>query len=327
MVVVKPFNVGGLYGLESVYGTPVTASTSIGRLQNLSFTVNNNPIKSHGLGAGRNVTASSYGPLDCKWSFDQELNDGGVFALLVGPRTGSGTAGSPYLLTESTSVSTTDLPFFTFEQSSNDTTDDGIIMSGCVADTFTVNFALGAPAKLNATGVGYNVSNVSSGQAYTEVATKPWVFHQITVKWGASPTTIARVVSGTVSMTNNLVAYRSIGSRFISQPEPGLRDYTFSITVYMSESSYQTLRTSLYGGGATPDSGIISGTFPITDKMNVLFSEGGSAGNRNLLFQLAECVLDNISEPISVGSGIVQVTFSGHAHKGDGNVPVKYWTV
>jgi hypothetical protein len=327
MVVVKPFNVGGLYAAESVYGTPVTASTAIGRLQNISLSLNNNPLKSRGLGAGRNVIVSSFGPLDCKWTFDQEFNDGEILKLAVGPRTGSGTAGSPYTLTEAVAVSTTDLPFFTLEQISNDTTYEGMIMSGCVADSLTLSFAVGSAAKLSMSGVGYNVTSVAGTQAYTEVSTKPWVFHQITVKWGAGLSALGRVVSGSFTMDNKIVSYRSLGSRLINQPEVGLKDYTFSLVIYMSETSYQTLRTSLYGGGATPDLGIVSAAMPITDKMNILFSEGVSAGNRNLLVQLDECILDSLSEPVSLGSGIVQVTFSGHAHKGVSNQPVKYWTV
>lgn len=326
MVVVKPFNYGGLYGLESTYGTAVTASTSIGRLQSVNVTVNNAPIKLRGLGSGPNVKDSLFGPLDVRFSWEQELHDADIFKLAVGPKTGAGTSGSPYVMTEASAVSTTQLPFFTFEGSSNDTTDEGVILEGCVIESFQCTFAMNATARVSFNGVAESMSNVSSSQTYTEATTKPFVFHQITVKWGATPTALGRVVSGQVGMNNNLVVYRGLGSRFIVQPELGLRDYTFTLTVYMSETSYETLRTSFYGGTSTPNTGVASAAFPTTDKLHILASEGSSTGNRNIQFQLDEAVIDSMSQPAAVGSGLVQVTFNGHAHKGISNQPVSYWT-
>jgi hypothetical protein len=326
MVIVKNFNTSIMWKAESVYGTGVQPDTAVGRVNTANFNLNNNPIKVRNAGSGRNVNATLYGPFDASFSWDAELHDFDIFKLIVGPKAGSGTAGSHYTYTESNVVATSGIPFVTIEKGSNDTTDEDSTMVGCVVDTCTINFVVGATAKYTMSGVGRTTTADTTAATYTEPSTLPWVFHQITVAWGATPTAIGRVNNGSITINNNLVKYRECGDRFIKQPEPGVRDYLFSLNVIMSETSYQTLRTSFYGASGAPVTGVTSAAFVTTDELKLTFSEGTASGNRNATVWLDECVIDNMSEPVNNGSGLVQVTFNGHAHLGKGNIPIEQWT-
>lgn len=327
MVIVKNFNTSLQWKAEANYGTAVTPDTAIGRVNSATFNLNNNPIKVRNLGAGRDVVSSLYGPFDATWNFDAELHDFSIFKLVIGATVeGNGSTATPYKIPDAATVSTTGIPFFTLEKGSNDTTDEDTTLVSCVADTFTINFAVGATAKYSMSGVAKTSTADTTAQAYTEPTTSPWVFHQINLAWGSVPTAIARVQNGSVTMNNNLVKYRELGDRFIKQPEPGIRDYTFSLNVIMSESSYQTLRTSFLGASGAPVTGITAAAFVLTDELKITFSEGSASTNRNATVWLDECVIDNMSEPVSNGNGLVQVSFNGHAHKSKGGYLINYWT-
>jgi len=42
---------------------------------------------------------------------------------------------------------------------------------------------------------------------------------------------------------------------------------------------------------------------------------------------LDQCTIDSYSKPISMGGGVVLVTFNGTAFYGKDNAPIKWWTV
>lgn len=327
MVIVTGSNISFQYGLETAWGTAVARDTAIGRIVSGNININNNPTRIRGAGAGRTPDATLYGPLDATFNFTQQFHDPQLLKLAIGPRTGSGTSGDPYVLTEASVMSSSGLPPFTLEKSSNSSSDEELALEGCVVNTCTLSFSnTSQPITLSMDGIGETSTDSTASTSYTEPSTTPWTDYQLTVAWGSSPTTIGRVVNGNVTISNNLITNRVTGSRFIQAPELGVLDYSFSLTVLMSETSYQTLKTSLYGGSTSPSTGVSDAKFATTDELKLTLSEGASSGDRNVTIHLDECVLNSVSEPVNGGSSLILVSFNGMAHKGKNNTPVQWWT-
>jgi hypothetical protein len=326
MVVTKPYQVGVQYALESTWGTAVVVDTPFGRVRSAAINFSNNKIPVQGAGAGRNKTNQLFGNFDVNWNVDQDLHVGTHLQLGVGKQSGSGTNGDPYDIDEQTTISSTTYLPFTLEVAGDNATDEGQIAEGCVCNQMVFDFAVGATVKVRYSGVAETVTSVGTPVSFTEPTTLPFIASQITVDWGSSPTTIGRVTSGQVTINQNLVTNRTLGSRFINQPELGQTEYGFTLTVLMSDSSYETLRTSAYGGGAAPDTGISNSGFPVTDELHIDISEGSSSGDRTISIELDECVIDSVSQPVNAGNNLIQVTFTGTANKGKDAKPIKHYT-
>lgn len=253
---------------------------------------------------------------------------------LIGPKSGSGTAATPYYLEEADWVaySGTAIRTFSMEVASLDNaggTNDVETITGCVLNKASFNLNLGATLKCTVEGFGKTVTSGTSATAYTPDTTKVWIFAQGNFKWNGS--TVARVTSATINVDNGFDQElgAQIGSRVIEAAEAGLRKYDWVVTVKMQSAIATTLRDHFYGQANSPLIAMASAEPTFYDLIFDL-SEGAGSGNRNAQIKLSNCAINDISKPISLGANLVELTINGTAKAATTdtvNKFVKYWTI
>lgn len=326
MVNHRGFNVGVMYGVESTYGTAATRNTSLGVVTSIAPTITNNNIVIRGIGQGRDVVNIMPGPLDVALSINTQVWDFDILKAFIGPLTGAGSSGNKYTITEANNVGTTtstDIVPLSIEVLSNESTDDVDVYEGCIGQSFSLNMTQGAPLIGTFNFICEDVTSSTSATAYTPTSTAPYIFTGATFKWGASPSTVAKVESAVINYSNNLYVYRSLGSRFINQPEATDRDYTFSVTAIMTDAIATSLRDDAYGQANSPADGA-GGEFT-SRSLHLTFSDGASGKQADI--KLANCIIEDISKPVGSTRELVKVTFTGRAKTANSNVFVEWWTV
>lgn len=324
----KQFNVKAQYGSEaSAYGTKAATFNEFARFQTFTPTMNNNLHTLRSTASGRNPTGFVFGNFDASFSATWELIDFDVLKHFIGPISGAGTTASPYVLTESSIIgvtAATDILPFSLEIASDESTDDVDVYLGCVGRDWEISGELGAPVMMSANGVAKTVDSNDSISSYTEPTTPSFMVWQSTVQFGTSPSTVADVRSFKVGMSNNLVEFRGVGSRFLSKPEPGVRDYTWELTVVMTTTVETEFRDVFYGASSVPS----TDTSPASNiELKLVIEEGTSSGDRRAYVWLDGVVIDSISKPLQVGNDLVLLTATGKAKEGKSNAPVSWWTV
>lgn len=329
MVNFRGEKVGIMYVAETSFGNGGTATTAIGKVTNFSPSLKNNFIRLRGLGEGRNAVDTIYGAFDCGGTIDWEVHDFAFLQFLVGPQSGAGTTADPYVLTEADSVGYTasDIKTAAVEASGEEgATDDVDLYKGFLINNVTFTAEIGEPLKATADWIAQKPVSSTSGQTYSASTVEPFVFYQGSLLWGATPSAVADVSRATVTISNGLYIYRSLGDRFIKKPQAGPRNYDFEITCKMTDTVATTLRDDFYGQANEPSTGVASARPTADLELKLLFSEGAASGNRNAYIWLDQCCLDEMSKPVTVGEGLVEVTFRGWAETGRSNTPLSWWT-
>lgn len=325
-MVYNTFATAGMYIAETTaYGNGDQPTTALGRIQSYTPNKNNSFFKVRGIGSGRNVINTIYGNFECGFSLSWLMHDFEFLVHGVGHKAGAGQTGNPWLLTQDDAISYTGnvIRSFSFSIATNETADVDDVYAGCVINDFTITATVGAILTCSANVVAKSVTSDTSAPTYTEVTTDPWVFQQGSFKWGAVPTAVSYIQSFSVTYNNNLQTFRSLGSRFIEKPEPGVRDITFSITCMLYSAMLTTLRDNFYGQANSPFAGITSAS-PTADLEIAL--EMTKTANYAAKIELDQCALDSMSDPVTLGGGLRQVTFTGHAKTGKSGVFGSWWT-
>lgn len=346
MTTYKDFSLGIRMDDETSYGAGgVEADAlSIGKVTNFSSNLSDSVHRLLGIGEGRNETSYVYGNVDItgsmEWIMLAQMNATiGSISLLkyaIGKVQGSGTTAAPYEMCELDEIGYTASTIPTFAlwyQNEGGTTDDVDRYEGCTVSSFTLTATQGDVLKCTLDFVAQKVTSAAAiTTAYATPTDAPWVFQQGSFKWGAAPTAVAKVSSFSLTMGNNLFIYRSLGSRFIEQPEMGRRVYDWTLTVKMTDAVATTLRDDFYGAANAFVAGTDPSTITADDEISLEFVEGsGASGDKKMVVALDQCAIIGMSKAVSVGQGLVEVTFTGIAKMGkpDGadEVPVRYWTI
>jgi len=322
------------YGTEaSAYGTECVSWSEAIRVQSASIESENNFIYDAGLGEGLNAVSTTYGPFDASGSLAFSVVDFDMLKHWIGPKSGAGTAGDHYKLTEATalSVSSSHLQPFSIEILNDDGTDSDSsdFGWGCVGKDFSLSGELGGKLEFSGNFVAQKSGFRSTGETYTPNTNSSFVMINGTWKWGATPSALSGVRSFTLNYDNKLnTDTRTVESRFISIPKLGApRGYTFEVSIIMANALKTTIINDFYGyetGGVyTPETGSVSTSPTSSLEFELEFVNGSKYGN----IQLDECSIDNISKSINLGGDLVLLTFKGTARKGLGNVPIEWWNV
>uniref|UniRef100_A0A6M3LBK2 Tail protein n=1 Tax=viral metagenome TaxID=1070528 RepID=A0A6M3LBK2_9ZZZZ len=327
------FNQKIQYGPEaSAYGTETAAYTELFRVTSINMAANNNFIYDRGLGEGLNIINTYFGPFDASGSVGYDVVDFNFLRHWIGDQSGAGTAGDPYILTEATKISAeaetaTVLQPFSIE-SVNDTqaAKSVDIMTGCVGTTFSLSGSIGSKLTCSANFVGQKMGYRATGTTYTPVFSTALVMINGTWKWGATPTTISGVRSFTLNYANGLVLdTRSIESRFLGKPEMGQRLYNGTVTIIMGTALATTIINNFYGkldsSLYTPETGSVSITPTADLEFKIEFVSGVTSAN----IWLDQCSIDNISKSVSLGGGLVLLTFAFTAKYGRSYIPISWW--
>jgi len=331
LVTFKGFNTGLLYAAETSYASGGTPTTPVeGKVSTFTFNITNNFIRTQGLGEGRNVTKHLFGNLDVTGTLDWEMGDPTILQYCVGPKSGTGSNSSdPFVLTEADAVgyTTDDIKSFQLKCSSDESTDYVRTFTGCLINSVTLSSSIGETLKASADVVGKTCTISSAATTYTQSSVVPWVMQQGAFKFGPTPSSVAKVNNFTFTFANSLFIYRSAGSRFIEQPEPGLRKYDFTATLRVDQSHFAgsdgLLQQML--GGTSPATGVSSAEPTSNNEMFMEFAEGVASDSRTMRVQLDSCAIDSWNEPIDLGGGIIEVTVNGVAMAGKGNTPLVWY--
>ena len=313
------------YGAETSFGAGATPTTAIqGKVTNFTPNFNNNMIVSRGVGDGRNVTSYVYGNFSANGSVAWEPTDNGFDFLVhsIGTRSGAGTSGDPYLLNEADTVvySGTGIKSCAMAYNTDASSDVEGTVTGVLINDFTVNFAVGAKVTATANWIGKTVTFDTSPGSITADTGNPWVGQQATLKWGSTPTAETRVQNASITMSNNWVETRSLGSRFTTEPAPGERRYNFTVTTKLNSSQLTTMRDDFLGQANSPVSGTGTAVTNLELKLEL------ASGSKGAYIWLDKCQLFTMSDPIPLGGGWREVTFTGEAQEGKSNAPIAWWT-
>lgn len=315
-------------GQTSAYATAATVNTELGRVQNVRPSDANGHIYDYGLGEGLNPSNTYLGPYTSGFEIEFNPTDFDFLKHWVGPKTGAGTSGDPYILTEATDIAlaTTSLQPFTMEAAnvyeSTDTADQYI---GCVGSSFTLSGEIGSKVSCSASAVARSSTQSQTATSYTPVTDSAFIVLNGTYKWGATPSALSGVRRFSITMTNNLIVdTRSLDNRFIDMPVIGIRVYNFEIDIIMTSSLYSTIVTNFYG--QTPSSGPVDGSSSVSPTANLEFKVELVNGGNYANLWLDNCSIDEISKPQSLGGGVVVMSVRGTSRGGRSSVPITWWS-
>lgn len=318
-------------GEASAYGTEGVSYTELARAQNTDLTPQNGFIHDRGLGEGINPSNTYYGPFSATGQTAFDVVNFDFLKHWVGPKSGTGTSADHYKLTEATAidVNTSNLQPFSIERL-NDTegTDSVEVQTGCIGNNFTLSGDIGSKLNCSCDWIAQKQLYRATHETYTPVTDSAFIMLNGTWKWGSTPSELSGVRSFSIAYSNNLNPddYRTIESRFITQPVLTKRTYTFTVSIIMSSSLATTIINDFYGyesGGVySPEDGSTS----IKPTTNLEFKIEFLNGNENSTIWLDQCSIDRISKPGAVTEGIKILTFEGTAREARGNVPIEWWT-
>lgn len=317
------------YKGESTYGTSASPDTAIGSIQNIS-TTNANSF-TYVKGQNRTVQKAVLGRYTTGITGSYQLHDFAFLRHFIGPLTGDGNAqGTAYTLTSadySSVSSSAGVQAFTMEIG-NSSADTKIVYTGCMGNDFSISGNVGQVLTCSFNIMAQKPTDSATATAYSEPTTLPWVFHQGTLKFGSTPSTVAEVQSFNIFYNNKLIQNYGAGAgRFMKIPLLSDLDINFSFTLRASSTDYQTIKDEFYGASNTPEDGSVSVLGDSTNDLKLELSEGSGVGLRNADIFLESAYLDNMDENVAVGGdNIVEFTVSGTASDGYSGAFIKWWT-
>lgn len=326
------------YGPEaSAYGTEATSYTALPRVQSGDINSENNFIYDRGVGEGLNSSNTYYGPYNATGNVVFDVVDFEFLKHWVGSRTGSGTSGDKYALVEATEIvagSSTSgrLVPFSIEIQNDDTETLSRFATGCVGTTFELSGSIGSKLSCTANFMAQKSGFRESGESYTPNTNPAFVMINGSWKWGTTPSALSGVRSFTLSYTNGLIGEgdetRSIESRFKGIPHLGQRGYTGTVTVILAQALADTIILNHYGLESPTNTFLPEdGSTSISPASNLKFEVDFVNNDKYGTIKVDEASIDNISIPVDIGGGLVELTFNYTAREGESNEPIEWWSV
>jgi len=319
-------NVGINYGGETTYGTAVSATTSIGIEASINPSVRKTVLPVFGIGAGSNFSQAVALALDYTGTLSSNFADPTFLKHSVGVLSGGGTniSSDPKVLTEAEEYSvsaSSGIQAMTMKVKKNDASSDQMdTYAGCYLTDWTISGAEEQVVLMNSSFVAKSlVAGTTIDNAYTELSTVPYIGAQSQLLYGDTPSSVANVVSWSVTMANRNAIYRGIANSdlTISQPVKSYRDYRGTITIRASNALVATMIADVNSAS----------TLPITRELKILMAESASPADtdKQAIVWLDQVHLSDYSESIQVSDEVVQITFNFVAKKGKDSIPIR-WT-
>ena len=317
-----------MFKLESAYGTAVTPDVVLSRVQSAELNPGNNGfIYERGAGEGLNVTKTNLGIFNCGGSVTFNPSDFTFLQSWIGVKSGSGSSGDHYKLTESDEVGITGstVRAFTFEEANiAEATDDVWTYSGCVGTTFSLQGSLGSMISCTAAFIGQKSAHGSSASSYSASTATSYTMIGGTWSWGATPSTLSGVRDFSINFNNGVSDNnRDATLRFTNQPVQTQREYTGTVSIVMTSALASTIITNFYG--QSPASGPVDGSSSTVATADLEFKIEVANGTDNATIWLDDCSIDNLSKPVALGGGLVILSVAFTAMSGRGGVPIEWW--
>lgn len=318
-----------VYGAESAFGTPATPSgtNTFGKVQNFTVDFNNNLILSQGIGEGANVTSTTIGNFEISGSINTKPVDFTFLQYAVGPRTGSGTTASPYILTESDQIAYSGaIPTITLEIAADGpTSDQAYTIDGVAFNGWQVDGRQGEELSVALTWAGRDLTRGTSITSYTTPTQRPYIFHDGVLTWNSET---LKMTQFSISCDHPSTYPREVNDRFVQQPVKGIRKYSITATILKntddtaSTISSTELLDEFFGQSNSP---ISEGTLNAR-AMVITVREGTGSGDQVVTFQFSNCYITSWSENPSLEGGPVETTVNIVAESGTSNQPITWYT-
>ena len=328
-----------IYAEETAYATGGTPAISenMGRLQSVTLNMNQNLLRTQGIGDGINAQTVSLGVFDVSGSFstipiDFQFLQYGVGYDLTGQ---TGAEASHYKLIENGTYgySGTTNKTIKLELGSKGTSNNQEkTINGVVFNSWTLSGEIGSELKCDVDFTGRTVTRGTTIETYTAPSGRPYIFNSGSVKWGT--TDVLSIIDFSVSCALNPTYPREIGDRFNKLPVMGMRryDWTFTINHYFDDTasimSATEFLTEFFKSTNTPlSTGSISGT-----DLFILISAGAVSGDKQVQIQLEGSFINDWVENPTLEGGPASITVNGFSLAGDDDgasakVPIEWWDI
>lgn len=326
------------YGPQaSAYETEATAYVQAPRVQAADIISKQNFIYDRGLGEGLNASNTYYGPYDAQGFIEFFVVDFDILKHWIGHKSGAGTVGDKYTLTEATSIEAASagtgiMQPFSVEMFNDDTEDLGQFAVGCVGTRFTLSAEINTRLRCRTEFIARTSGHRESGESYSANTNPAYVMINGSYKWGTTPTAFTGVQSFTIDYSNGIVGEgdetRSVESRFRGIPHFGGegRVYKFSLVVKMAQTLSDTLIKNHYGKESPTNTFIPEdGSTSISPDSNLEFEINLVNGSKYARIALDQCSIDILSVGKQLGNGLVLLNINGTAREGRDNAPILWW--
>jgi hypothetical protein len=327
-----------IYAEETAYATGGTPAISenMGRVQSVSLSMNQNLIRTQGLGDGINAQTVSLGVFDVTGSFstipiDFQFLQYGVGYDLTGQ---TGAEASHYQLNEDGTFgysSTTNKTIKLELGSKGTSNNEEKTITGVVYNSWTISGEMGTELKCEVAFTGKTVTRGTTIETYTAPSGRPYVFNSGSFKWGA--TNVLDLTNFSVTCALNPVYPREIGDRFNKLPVLGVRRYDWSLTFnYYKDDTASTIDpteflTTFFQDTNTP---LTTGSITGSD-MFILVSAGAVSGDKQVQIQLENSFINDWAENPTLDGGVVSISVNGFSLAGDtvsgAKVPIEWWSI
>lgn len=331
-----------VYAEDTAWGTAGTPTGSdyIDRITGITCSVRNNRARYNQLGTGPDATAVMNGTVEISGTITAELTNAKFFEYLINGVSvaNTGTESDPSDINEVNNIgyTATTCPSLTVEFGNDGVVDDVITLDGVTFQSWRVTGRVGEIVTYSADYRARNINRAATGAlTYTAPTEQPFSFADCTVAFGSD--TVLKVESFEISGNNNTNLYYSVGSRFLQHPTMGTRRYDWTLTVTHSDDTTASrlsgteLRELLFGaaGSTSPEAG---GTPTTCGNVIITLTEGAATGDETIIFQMENCYIDEISEPIEMSDtgGQIMLTVTGFSLAGLTNASdktfIQYYT-
>ena len=328
-------NTYAIYAEDTAWGTPGTPSASayLDKVTSISLALENNTIKSQGIGDGRNATTAMNGAFGITGNASWELTDPAFLQYcFIGAVTGAGNAESPYIITEAEGLgyAAGQVNTLTIEVGKDSgSNDDTLTANGMVVDDFEITGAVNDVVKVTANFTGRSVASATTVETYAGPANRPFTFVDASVSVGSD--TVAEVTAFSIRCNNNIQKSNAFNSRFLSLPLAGKREYEFSMTMKLHYDNTSSILSGLEARGLFFNGSTGTAPEPTSDMPAVAVSldlvEGAGDDDRVVNFDFENCYFTSYSEPVELDNGYVEIEISGVALSGVSNIPCTWWTI
>lgn len=294
-----------LIGKETTQGTPVACTKDVGLVQNFAPNEVRNYTRIHSI-SQRNAVQLLAGQYDAKGTLETTLQHGRLLTYLFGTAAHVETTSDwKHTFSEADALSS-----MTLEDGYNASSDIVKTYSGGMISSATLSFDMSGALTMSAD-LLFHKPTTSTSASSAVISTLPvHPFSWMSLKTGAdgSEVTNTGVMSGSITVVNNLEKLYGIGSVLPEEIMPGLRTYEFEFRMkFKDKVDYE-----LFLGGTTPTA-TGGGSIP-----SLIFNSNNGialgSGRREFNIDFSDAVYDAYDKPLKVGEVIYQ-TFRGMATK------------
>lgn len=307
----------GLFGIQSAYETPVSATKDLGLIQSVTASAKHNLQDVYTLST-RLKQAVFEGLFDGALEMELDFQHGRIFELLAGTTVGHATTGSDTVHTIVDVANTKPVAesgkTFTYEDGYNSTSDIVFTYTGVNIASLTVSLDVGGRLKVRWSGAYQDVNNTTSASSavVSTLAILPSFYGTVSAGTEGSESALSKVQSAEITFETGLTAVPQLGSREKAEEVSNEFNIRYRMTIaFDSITEQQRFLDGGTGSATTPDMDDAMTAFGFVLDVGNGISLG--SGLRKFLCELRGCKHDTWSNPVNLGANFIIQEFAGTA--------------